>query len=229
MSLHNNSTRRNYFHRAFATATFSRSRVRACNMPGVELLMIDLLSRALCRENEISGCDRCDRVPSFFLFFLRLLRKSLRRLVKRTSHENTSRPFATAFRDVTSPFIETFLHTFLFTSGTDNRAIKGNIIKSSFLQPGREVKQKEKNAARSRCLLFRYTGSYSRFISGSMDGGFRLLQLSHSLTQYLLYPLVFPASREHLRAFLWFISIHRRGRKSMELVTNLLHCGKAGD
>lgn len=48
-------------------------------------------------------------------------------------------------------------------------------------------------SACSRCLLFRYTGSYSRFISGCMDGGFRLLRLSHSLTQSF-QPLFFPAS-----------------------------------
>lgn len=124
-------------------------------------------------------------------------------------------------------FAESFLCVFkyvsIYTGDKHNCVIKGNIIKSSSL---RRVKQEE-NVARFRCLLFRYTGSYSQFISGCMDGSFRLLRLFHSLTQP---PRVFfPVLRRTSLAFLWFISIHRRGRKSMELVTNLLHRGKAGD
>lgn len=80
----------------------------------------------------------------------------------------------------------------IYTGDKNNCVIKGNIIKSSSL---RRVKQEE-NAARFRCLLFRYTGSYSQFISGCMVGSFRLLRLFHSLTQSLQFS--FPFFAEHL-------------------------------
>lgn len=96
-------------------------------------------------------------------------------------------------------FAESFLCVFkyvsIYTGDKHNCIIKGNIIKSSSL---RRVKEEE-NPARFRCLLFRYTGSYSQFISGCMDGSFRLLRLFHSLTQPPRFS--FPFFAEHLSRF----------------------------